>query len=111
MAGIVVQNIERADPDIVAGLGECGVATVHEAQGAQGASGRQHAADLFAACGLQLPPSPSRLPPATNWMVHVAIEQVKAGDILVFGADQPLRGRAISAICLPPRCRRGAASV
>jgi 4-hydroxy-4-methyl-2-oxoglutarate aldolase len=86
--GVVVRHIERADPAIVAGLGETDVATVHEAAGQTGL----------------LPPDirPIQIgvtlvgtavtvlcPPGDNMMVHAALEVIEPGDIMVIAVSEP----------------------
>jgi 4-hydroxy-4-methyl-2-oxoglutarate aldolase len=88
MKPVVVTGPPRADPAVVAELGELGVATVHEAGGKSGllgtglrpvwAGARAAGTAVTVLCG-----------PGDNLMLHAAIEQAGQGDLIVLTTTSP----------------------
>jgi 4-hydroxy-4-methyl-2-oxoglutarate aldolase len=84
----VVRNVDRAEPEIIAALGEAGVATVHEAAGRVGLLGpaiqpRQTDA-VIAGSAITV-----SCHPGDNLMIHAAVEVCGPGDILVVTTTSP----------------------
>src|ERR1700719_409317 len=117
MKTIVVRNIKRTDADLVKRLGALGTATVHEAYGRFGLM-KPYLRPVWVGGEAAGTAVTVLAHPGDNWMIHVAVEQCKPGDILVVGcsADHTdgmfgdllatsLMARGVKALVIDAGCR------
>lgn len=80
--GVVHRDIARAEAALVDKLGTFGSATIHEAMGRVGLL-HPRLRPIFAGARAAGTAVTVLLPPGDNWMLHVAAEQIRPGDLVV----------------------------
>ncbi|KWO75472.1 4-carboxy-4-hydroxy-2-oxoadipate aldolase/oxaloacetate decarboxylase [Burkholderia ubonensis] len=80
--GVVYRTIQRADQDVAARLGALGSATVHEVMGRTGLL-KPYMRPIYPRAQASGTAVTVLLHPGDNWMMHVAAEQIRPGDVVV----------------------------
>jgi 4-hydroxy-4-methyl-2-oxoglutarate aldolase len=84
----VVTNIPRVPRDLADSFADLGCATVHEAQGRKGLLDAT-LRPIYRPVSIVGTAVTCEVAPGDNWMIHVAVEQCQAGDILVVSPTSP----------------------
>jgi len=110
MNGMVVRNIRRADAALIASLGRLGVATVHEAQGRTGLM-QPYMRPLWRGARIAGSAVSALCHPGDNWMIHVAVEMLAPGDVLVVACSSESTDGAFGELLATSLKARGAKGV
>jgi 4-hydroxy-4-methyl-2-oxoglutarate aldolase len=79
---VVIRNAPRVEQSCADAFERFGVATVHEAQGRTGLMA-PFMRPIYAGAHIAGTAVTVSVPPGDNWMIHVAVEQCREGDVLV----------------------------
>jgi 4-hydroxy-4-methyl-2-oxoglutarate aldolase len=80
--GVVHRNIQRTEAQLADALGAFGSATLHEAMGRTGLM-KPYLRPIYPGARLAGTAVTVLLQPGDNWMLHVAAEQLRPGDVVV----------------------------